>query len=169
MAAGYHAYGQSFKMPPPMTRRDQGGQNNRRFSHVAVPKNNSDPDSDTDVPRPRRPPIRRSNRLKDMDNEDFYQSRDMQIIPEDAPLKGVSSSVGEVGKNKAATQGGKEEDEKGKEYFIQGMCDIVDIRIDNLRPAERQYSERDFLDQELSGDEEWNGDDALPGGTGYAW
>lgn len=46
---------------------------------------------------------------------------------------------------------------KGKE-IIQGMCDIVQIRIDNLRPTEHQVTEQDFLDEEKSGDEDWNGD-----------
>jgi hypothetical protein len=42
---------------------------------------------------------------------------------------------------------------------IQGMCDIVNIRIDNQRPSELQYDENDFLDDELSGDEDWAGHD----------
>lgn len=42
---------------------------------------------------------------------------------------------------------------------IQGLCDEVDVRIDNLRPREEQFHESDFLDSEPSGDEEWNGVD----------
>lgn len=42
------------------------------------------------------------------------------------------------------------------ETHIQGMCDNVDVRIDNLRPREQQFEEGDFLDSEPSGDEEWN-------------
>lgn len=41
---------------------------------------------------------------------------------------------------------------------LQPMCDFVLIRIDNLRPAEAQFDEGDFMDSELSGDEDWNGD-----------
>ena len=52
--------------------------------------------------------------------------------------------------------------------YIQGMCDVVDILIDNLRPTEEQLHESDFLDEEISGDEDWNGDDDL-GDEGYAW
>ncbi|RJE19927.1 hypothetical protein PHISCL_07730 [Aspergillus sclerotialis] len=44
------------------------------------------------------------------------------------------------------------------DFFVQGMCDIVQIRIDNLRPAGTQFNEQDFLDDELSGDEDWSGD-----------
>ena len=52
---------------------------------------------------------------------------------------------------------------------IQGMCDVVDVLIDNLRPREQQLNEGDFLDEEASGDEDWNGDDDTPDEGGYAW
>ncbi|KAI6249448.1 hypothetical protein HI914_02194 [Erysiphe necator] len=42
---------------------------------------------------------------------------------------------------------------------IQGMCDSVEIRIDNLRPIENQITEADFIDEEISGDEDWNSDE----------
>jgi hypothetical protein len=48
------------------------------------------------------------------------------------------------------------------------MCDIVNVRIDNQRPTEMQYNENDFLDDELSGDEDWDGDDFEPA-AGHAW
>ena len=52
---------------------------------------------------------------------------------------------------------------------VQGMCDIVDVLIDNLRPREEQLNENDFLDEEVSGDEDWNGDDDIPDEGEYAW
>ena len=52
---------------------------------------------------------------------------------------------------------------------IQGMCDIVDVLIDNLRPTDEKLDEDDFLDEEVSGDEDWNGDDNIDGEDGYAW
>jgi hypothetical protein len=36
-----------------------------------------------------------------------------------------------------------------------GMCDVIDIRIDNSRPRENEFRESDFLDSEVSGDEDW--------------
>ncbi|KAJ8606996.1 hypothetical protein MRB53_040593 [Persea americana] len=42
------------------------------------------------------------------------------------------------------------------ELFVQGLCDVVDIRVDNQRPRENQFTEQDFLDTEASGDEDWN-------------
>lgn len=41
--------------------------------------------------------------------------------------------------------------------FVQGMCDVVQVRIDNQRPSDTQFNENDFLDDELSGDEDWDG------------
>lgn len=55
------------------------------------------------------------------------------------------------------------------ELHIQGLCDVVDILIDNLRPSEEQLKEDDFLDEEVSGDEDWNGDDDMSGDDRYAW
>ena len=52
---------------------------------------------------------------------------------------------------------------------IHGMCDVVLIKINNLRPAEEQLAEDDFLDAELSGDGDWDGNDAMDDGDDYAW
>lgn len=54
------------------------------------------------------------------------------------------------------------------EEQLQGMCDVVSIRIDNQRPTEMQFNENDFLDDEPSDDSDWDGDDYEPGG-GHAW
>ncbi|KAL5336257.1 hypothetical protein BJX70DRAFT_373128 [Aspergillus crustosus] len=51
----------------------------------------------------------------------------------------------------------------------QGMCDVVVIRIDNQRPRDTQFNEEDFLDDELSGDEDWTGHDVDLGDGGHAW
>lgn len=56
-----------------------------------------------------------------------------------------------------------------KAEHIQGMCDVVSITIDNLRPTETQYVEADFLDSEPEGDEDWDGTEDLPGDGRYAW
>lgn len=66
--------------------------------------------------------------------------------------------------------GGKEkEKEKPKPEVIQGMCEVVDFKIDNLRPTENQFREADFLDSEPEGDEDWDGTNEGGGGDGYAW
>lgn len=56
------------------------------------------------------------------------------------------------------------------EAFIQGLCEVVDIRIDNQRPREKQYTEANFLDSEPSGDEDWHsGAELDDDGDRYAW
>lgn len=47
----------------------------------------------------------------------------------------------------------------GRNQVVQGMCDVVELRIDNLRPTENQYTEADFLDSEPEEDGDWNGDE----------
>ncbi|THX11779.1 hypothetical protein D6D13_04586 [Aureobasidium pullulans] len=54
------------------------------------------------------------------------------------------------------------------EKFIQGLCNVVDIRIDNQRPREEQFNETHFLDSEASGDEEWT-EGAEVEAEDYAW
>ncbi|CAK7230694.1 hypothetical protein SCUCBS95973_007658 [Sporothrix curviconia] len=52
--------------------------------------------------------------------------------------------------------------------FVHGMCDVVDIRIDNQKPGEIQYRMVDFLDSDDSGsDDEWTGDGVEA--NDYAW
>ena len=48
------------------------------------------------------------------------------------------------------------------DFFIQGKCHRVEFKIGNLRPRETQYTESDFLDDEVSGDADWTGVDAEP-------
>ncbi|KAI0968026.1 hypothetical protein F4678DRAFT_231935 [Xylaria arbuscula] len=46
-----------------------------------------------------------------------------------------------------------------RDEFIQGLCDVVDIQVDNQRPAERQYEMDDFLDTPDESDPDWNSDE----------
>lgn len=71
----------------------------------------------------------------------------------------LSASPGRAGPTETA----------GEQLAVQGMCDVVMVRIDNQRPTEMQFNEQDFLDDEVSGDEDWNGYDMDIGGGGYAW
>ena len=38
---------------------------------------------------------------------------------------------------------------------VQGLCEELSLRIDGGRPADSQFDEDDFLDEEPSGDEDW--------------
>jgi len=44
---------------------------------------------------------------------------------------------------------------RNQHHPIHGKCDVVYIRVDNLRPAEEQMNESNFLDSEQSGDENY--------------
>lgn len=43
------------------------------------------------------------------------------------------------------------------------------MTIDNLRPREMHFNEDDFMDSEVSGDDEWTGDDVLSDSDRHAW
>lgn len=66
---------------------------------------------------------------------------------------------------------GSKTDETSNDGFMQAKCAVVDISIDNLRPREELFDEGDFLDEEVSGDEDWDEDiDDVEGGEpNYAW
>jgi hypothetical protein len=46
---------------------------------------------------------------------------------------------------------------------------VVNLQISDQRPAQDQFHEDDFLDDEPSDDEEWNGRDMELTSNGYAW
>ncbi|EXJ93341.1 hypothetical protein A1O1_01733 [Capronia coronata CBS 617.96] len=52
---------------------------------------------------------------------------------------------------------------------VQPRCEIVNLVISDQRPAQDQFHEDDFLDDEPSDDGEWNGRDTETLSTGYAW
>ena len=114
---------------------------------------------------------RRSKRLLEQDR-DFTTAAEPEEArpatrargrPRSRPVQDVEDS----GKG-SNDDGGKKEDSKD-DIFVQGLCNVVDIRIDNLRPAEQQFDENDFLDEELSGDEDWNGEDVPLSDAVHAW
>ncbi|KAK3320961.1 hypothetical protein B0T19DRAFT_254087 [Cercophora scortea] len=55
------------------------------------------------------------------------------------------------------------------DVFRQGMCEKVEIFLDNQKPTETTFNMDDFLDDELSDDldEDWDGD--VDDDAGYAW
>ncbi|OAX79305.1 hypothetical protein ACJ72_06377 [Emergomyces africanus] len=55
-----------------------------------------------------------------------------------------------------------------KVEFIHGMCDVVEIRVDNLRPADHLLTNDDFYDDDDTGDDDWNGQDPEEVDR-YAW
>jgi hypothetical protein len=104
-------------------------------------------------------------------------SRELDILRKTAGADGPSQSV----YNDARSDYNSDSDDiplanrrhnvlNGKKVeHIQGMCDVVSITIDNLRPTETQFVEADFLDSEPEGDEDWDGSEDLIGDGHYAW
>ncbi|KAI1614822.1 hypothetical protein EDD37DRAFT_630654 [Exophiala viscosa] len=62
-----------------------------------------------------------------------------------------------------------DDSDAGPAVVVQGRCDVVNLVISDQRPAQDQFREDDFLDDEPSDDEEWNGRDQQPRSSGYAW
>lgn len=128
---------------------------------------NSDAEPDYDLPSdssPRRP---RSNGL----------TRELAILkqtagmdsPPDAPSSPIAADS-ESDDEPLITTVKRKDTGKGKQQeIIQGMCEIVEVRIDNLRPMENPFTEADFIDTEPSGDEDWNERDDIAGAEEYAW
>lgn len=61
-----------------------------------------------------------------------------------------------------------DDDDDSHEEIRQRMCSEVTLHIDGQRPADAQFKEDDFLDDERSGDEDWNGRD-VEAPSRYAW
>lgn len=61
--------------------------------------------------------------------------------------------------------------EADSEPFIHGLCDVVNILLDNQKPRELQWGIEDFLDNESgeSQDGEWTSDERFEESDGYAW
>lgn len=113
--------------------------NPNRLSHVEVSPHKPTGDTDvysSDVTASPAPKIaRRSARVKHSQpstEPESVSDNDSDTAPEDS------------------------DDDTGASLFLQGMCQVVEVAIDNQRPRENMFSERDFLDSERSGDEDWN-------------
>ncbi|PQE24826.1 Leucine-rich repeat protein [Rutstroemia sp. NJR-2017a BVV2] len=111
-------------------------------------------------------------------------TREVRTLKITAGIDGFPSSPPHTPPNQAYGQNrssSSKDNGKGREEMvIQGMCEVVNIRIDNLRPAETQFGEGDFLDSEPEGDGDflgsepegegdWDGDDGFDDGGPYAW
>lgn len=139
----------------PDPKSDDEPRTRRRLSHVRVTPRKSSADvelyEDSEPSTQNsRPAARRSTRVAQR-----TESRNVSTAAEES-----SSSDSE--------EQGEGDWRKHLEAFIQGLCQVVDIRIDNQRPRENQYTEANFLDSEPSGDEDWHSGAELSD-DGYAW
>ncbi|KAL2041851.1 hypothetical protein N7G274_005636 [Stereocaulon virgatum] len=174
------------------TTRSSGRHKAREISsHVDNTQNAAEKeDSDSDIPLVTAPKavlegsdgdapivkVRRSRRVRP-------QMTDIRMMSENSPggLKASSRRRRQKGPGDSSSEDSALEedvvgpisrshsDDEEDELYIQGLCEVVDVLIDNLRPTEEQLNEDDFLDEEASGDEDWNGDDDMIGDDPYAW
>ncbi|KAL8935076.1 MAG: hypothetical protein Q9216_005595 [Gyalolechia sp. 2 TL-2023] len=144
-----------------------------RFTHVEVETLCSkDTSGDSDAPLASK---RRSVRLKNQPKDRMTEVFAPYLPPKRAKRRRRTSEDSSSEEDSALedvdtadeSQIPREDDDH--DLYIQGMCDVVRVAIDNLRPTEEHLDESYFLDDEISGDEDWNGDDNVGGGSGYAW
>jgi len=96
-------------------------------------------------------------------------SRELAMLQKTAGIHGIPSQTASSAENSDSPLSMHDVRTKGKaREVIQGMCEIVQVRIDNLRPVENIVTEADFLDEEVPGDGDWDEDedDVV---DGYAW
>lgn len=95
-------------------------------------------------------------------------SRELAILKQTAGTDGEDVATSPSRTSPIGNAPSTSENGTGKSIeVIQGMCEVVDIRIDNLRPRETMFTEANFLDAEAPGDGDWNGEDDFD--EGYAW
>ncbi|KAK3946293.1 F-box protein At-B [Diplogelasinospora grovesii] len=90
---------------------------------------------------------------------------DDDLEPEDSNDESNSSGS-------AATDSPSPSTDAESEDFCQGLCEKVDIQLDNQKPRENTWAMEDFLDDEASddlSDEDWDGNDRDFEADGYAW
>jgi hypothetical protein len=98
--------------------------------------------SEMSPPRPSPPVRRRRRRRRRTKGSDADSSSEDSALEDEVE----EEPVGEVS-------------ETYESFHVQGMCDVVHLQFDNLRPFDELLRESDFLNEEASGDEDWNGSD----------
>lgn len=132
---------------------EDGVETGHKISHILISPCKSH-EGDTDIvsdssPNPRRT-MRRSGRLAESQASKSGPSPPSETEPESA-------------------EDDSDDWRRQREKHVQGLCEVVDIRIDNQRPRESQWTEGDFLDSEASGDEDWHEGADSDADDGYAW
>jgi hypothetical protein len=169
----FRLWKESQRIPPPSNRDELGldfsndnlsdydvAPTARRLSHVRVSPHKATGDTEVYSDSSPAAPPRRSARVATTHSQHSAAGSATASPPAE-----VSDSEEE-----ASGSGDDKNWRKMKEKFIQGMCEVVDVKIDNQRPREDQFKEADFLDEEPSGDEDWKegGSEEEEEGS-YAW
>lgn len=135
--------------------------------------------SDDDPPQRHMSHVRITPRKRAVGHVVFSESEDEKEDKKDSVVKAPaqprrsarvaeSQSAASLSATPAPDSEEEHAEEEGERPVVQGLCEVVDIRIDNQRPRETQYTEANFLDSEASGDEDWHSGAELSD-DGYAW
>ncbi|KAK2839179.1 hypothetical protein FQN49_006400 [Arthroderma sp. PD_2] len=104
---------------------------------------------------PKRKSRRLAERRSPKDSDDSERSSDHGTLPGRTSSSNTITSPARQQQQQPITTG-------------QGMCNVVKIRIDNLRPADVILSAENLSDDEISGDDDWDEDD-LDLNDSYLW
>lgn len=153
---------------------------NTKFSHVEVQPATIGSTSNIGGDRNKNIPLgtrRRSTRLSQHSKESPEPQPEISSRPRRHKRRKRSTEEDSASEDSAIDDDVEDEpsearDDNTQEFHVQGLCNVVHVLIDNLRPTEQQLHESDFLDEEASGDEDWDGDDDMAGDGPhgpYAW
>ncbi|TDZ34730.1 hypothetical protein C8035_v002643 [Colletotrichum spinosum] len=123
--------------------RKSHGEPTRRSSRVVADSRRSSRGSSSS--RGLRENKRKPQSYREPDSDEFESDGDVDMEE--------SEDVESVKNEEAAEESGS--------TFVQGLCSVVDINVDNQKPREHQYSMDDFLndDRDFETDEDWDGHD----------
>ncbi|KAK4082040.1 hypothetical protein Purlil1_11361 [Purpureocillium lilacinum] len=111
------------------------------------------------------PPSRRSGRIaahdRDSDSAGARSSKSLRQHNGGRPLyREPDTDEDEVESSASESDDAPEApDDDQPKLTVQGMCNTVNILVDNQKVGEQQYGMDDFLDEDEQESEEWDGDD----------
>lgn len=123
-----------------------------RRSNRIVPRTSSTSSLASSASKGLRGQQRKPQSYLEPDSDEFDSDGDFDM--------GVSAQGAHEDGANENTQGSATDAPASDGTFVQGMCTVVDISIDNQKPREHQYSMDDFLNDErdFESDGDWNGD-----------
>lgn len=116
---------------------------------------------------------RHSSRIASQTRKTMYrEDSDTDLDRSSSPSPPPSPSPSKTRQNKPTKSKNNDskkhdEDDDDAVPYIQGMCNVVEVIVDNLRPANVLMTAENFEDSEISGDEDWERDQDFD--ETYAW
>ncbi|KAJ6440818.1 pre-rRNA processing protein Tsr1 [Purpureocillium lavendulum] len=113
---------------------------------------------------PSAPPSRRSGRIiahdQDLDSGGVGSNKSLRQQQSSRPSYRDPDTDEDEEETSASESDNVSEsaDEGQHEWTVQGMCNTVNIFVDNQKVVEQQFGMDDFLDEEVESEEEWDGD-----------